>query len=162
MTEKYVLIRGSKIHGKGAFAKCDIPKGVKIIEYIGEKITKAESDRRAEAMPKASKRGSGAVYIFQLNQRYDIDGNVSWNPARFINHACETNCESDIIAGKIWIIATRDIKKGEELHYDYGYNLDNWQEHKCFCKKPSCLGYIVIKNQRWRVRKILENKHKKL
>lgn len=159
MTEKYVLIRGSKIHGKGAFAKCDIPKSTKIIEYLGEKITKAESDRRAEAMPKASKHGEGAVYIFQLNQRYDIDGNVNWNPARFINHACETNCQSDIIKGKIWIIATRDIKKGEELHYDYGYNLDNWQQHKCFCKKSNCLGYIVIKNQRWRVRKILENRH---
>jgi SET domain-containing protein len=88
MEKSLILVKNSRIHGRGVFAKCDIPKGTRIIEYVGEKITKAESDRRAEKfLEKAKKKGSGAVYIFQLNQRYDIDGNVTWNPARLINHA---------------------------------------------------------------------------
>ncbi len=153
---EWVRVRVSRIHGRGVFAKVDIPSGTRIIEYVGEKITKSESDRRAEkVLEKAKAKGTGAVYIFQLNKRYDIDGNVSWNPARYINHACETNCESDVIRGHIWIIATKEIKKGEELFYDYGYNLDNWEEHKCLCGKKSCIGYIVAKNLRWRVKKKL-------
>jgi len=160
MINQFVRVRVSKIHGRGVFAKVDIPKGTRIIEYIGEKITKAESDRRADVVLQKSKlKGTGAVYIFQLNQRYDIDGNVKSNLARYINHACETNCESDVIRGHIWIVATKNIKKGEELFYDYGYNMDNWEEHPCLCNKQGCIGFIVSKNLRWRVKKKLAQKN---
>jgi SET domain-containing protein len=158
----YVTIRRSKIHGNGMFAKRDIPKGTKIIEYVGNKLTKAQSDKRAETIEaKAKKYGSGAVYIFTLNKTHDIDGSVSWNKARFMNHACETNCESDIIRGRIWVLATRDIKKGEELHYDYGYDLLNWQDHPCRCGKGSCVGYIVTKSKRARLKKLIEKQRQK-
>jgi SET domain-containing protein len=158
LPNEWVTVRKSRIHGNGVFAKKLIPKGVRIIEYLGEKITKKESDVRAQAVfsrEKKNKAGAGAVYLFALNERYDIDGNFSWNPARFINHACETNCESDIARGRIWVVATKDIEKGEELHYDYGYDMSDWRSHRCRCRKPSCLGYIVAKPNRWRVRKLL-------
>jgi SET domain-containing protein len=157
----YVRVKCSKIHGNGVFAKVNIPKGTRIIEYVGEKITKAESEKRAEKiLNRAKSKGTGAVYIFELNQRYDIDGNVSWNPARYINHACKTNCESDIVRGHIWIVATKNIKKGEELHYDYGYNLDNWQEHPCLCGYQNCAGYIVEKSLRARLKRKIAAQHK--
>lgn len=157
----WVSVRKSKIHGNGVYAKKDIPEGTRVIEYIGNKLTKAQSDvRAAEIEAKAKKYGSGAVYIFTLNSRHDIDGSVSWNKARFINHACETNCESDIIAGHIWIIATRDIKKGEELFYDYGYDLSNWQDHKCRCGKKTCCGYIVAEEKRGQLKRLLKKMKK--
>ena len=159
---QYVSVRRSKIHGSGVFAKRNIPEGTKIIEYMGDKLTKAQSDKRAEEIEAKAKRyGTGAVYIFTLNKTHDIDGSVSWNKARFINHACETNCESDIIRGKIWIIATRDIKKGEELHYDYGYDLSNWQDHLCLCGFDSCVGYIVDEDKRGRLKKLIEKEKSK-
>lgn len=157
---QYIAVKKSDIHSKGVFAKKDIPEGTRMIQYVGEKITKLESDRRAETVLEQSKKNvtKGAVYIFTLNQRYDIDGNVSWNPARFINHSCEPNAESDIIQGKIWIIATRDIKKGEEISYDYGYDLEDFEEHPCYCSSKSCVGYIVDSNLREKLKRKLSAK----
>lgn len=140
-----IKVKKSKIHLSGVFAAKNIKKGTKVIEYVGEKITKAEADRRAEKQLSKSKNHTedGGVYIFELNKKQDIDGNVSWNPARLINHSCDPNCETEIISGHIWIMAIKDIKKGEELSYDYGYDFENWQEHPCLCGSKSCRGYIV-------------------
>ena len=152
-----VCAKTSAIHRRGVFAKTFIPEGSRIIEYVGEKITKKQSDAIYEQSLEDSKtKGSGAVYVFELNQRYDINGDVPYNLAKYINHACETNCFTENIRGHIWIIAERDIEKGEELLYDYGYNLDDWQEHKCLCGKPSCIGYIVAKDKRKKLLKKLE------
>jgi len=144
-TSPYIRVRRSKIHGSGVFAKIDIPQGTEIIEYVGEKVTKAESDRRADIPLEKNKKNSdfGAVYIFILNKRHDIDGNVSYNTARFINHSCDPNCEAVICRGHIWIMALRDIKKGEELTYNYGYDFDDYQDHKCLCRTARCVGYIL-------------------
>lgn len=159
MTENpYVDTKFSNIHRRGAFAKQDIPKGTRIIEYLGEKITKAESTRRAlKAFKKSKKGNSGAVYIFTLNKRYDIDGEVSWNTARLINHGCWPNCESELIRGHIWIVAKKKIRKGEELLYDYGFefNVDDFADHPCHCGHPKCRGYIVRRNQYHLVKKAL-------
>lgn len=141
----YIVVRGSDIHGRGVFARKNISAGTRIIEYVGEKITKAESERRAERVLHQSKQDTtkGAVYIFTLNKRYDIDGNVAYNPARFINHACCPNCEAQLIHGHIWIVAMRDIQRGEELSYNYGYDMDSYEEHPCRCGSHGCMGYIV-------------------
>ncbi len=162
-TSPYITVKGSSIHNKGVFAKKDIPEGTRIIEYVGEKITKKESDRRADEDIEASKKDNnkGAVYLFELNKRYDIDGNVPWNTARFINHSCDPNCETDIIKGHIWIIAIRDIKKGEELSYDYGYDLDSFEDHPCRCGSKNCVGYIVSEEHRPKLKRILSRKRKK-
>ncbi|PIN76732.1 SET domain-containing protein-lysine N-methyltransferase [Candidatus Woesearchaeota archaeon CG10_big_fil_rev_8_21_14_0_10_36_11] len=133
MSEKeLVIVANSKIEGKGVFAQKDIPKGTKVIEYVGIKITKKEAERVENPR-----------YIFNLNKRYDIDGNVPWNKAGFINHSCDPNCEPINISNSIWIIALRDIKNGEELRYNYGYDLVDYENWPCNCGSPQCIGYIV-------------------
>ena len=95
----------SKVHGIGIAATQNIKKGTSIIQYIGEKITKIEGDRRSEERIKKylGKKNEGSVYIFELNKKYDIDGSPLYNKARYINHSCNPNCEVDIIKNEIWI-----------------------------------------------------------
>ncbi|MGY4884804.1 MAG: SET domain-containing protein [Nanobdellota archaeon] len=145
----YYTVRNSRVHGKGVFARKDIPKGTSIIEYVGKIVSSKEGEKiYEEQLKKSRETGSGAVYIFQLNRKQDIDGNVPWNPARFINHSCEPNCKYKIIDNHIWIISLRDIKKGEELSYDYGYDLEDYHEHPCKCSSKNCIGYIIGKRYR--------------
>ena len=140
-------LKSSKVHGTGVFATSNIPKNKKIIQYIGEKVTKVEGDRRsAERIRKfLNKKNEGSVYIFELNKKYDIDGSPLYNKARYINHSCSPNCEVDIIKNEIWISSIKSIKKGEELNYDYGYpfDKDDFSDHKCKCKSKRCIGYII-------------------
>ena len=155
-------IRKSKVHGNGVFASHDIPEGAKILEYLGEKITKQESDKRGwTQFDKAKKTGDAAVYLFILNKKYDIDGNFTWNDARLINHTCEPNCEAEVIRGKIWIVALRDIPKGEELGFNYGFDLDNYEDHPCRCGTVSCVGFIVGEDYWPKLKKKLKQKLKK-
>ncbi len=150
------VVRRSRIHNKGMFARRAIASGERIIEYLGEKITKAESNRRGLARHETAQQdGSASVYIFELNKRYDIDGDVPWNPAKYANHSCEPNCEVENIRGRLWMIALRDIEKGEELTYDYGYDLEHFLEHPCRCGAPSCVGYIVSSDSRRKLKRIL-------
>lgn len=149
-TSEYIEVRNSAIHGKGVFAACDIPKGTRIIEYVGEKISKDEAQARANVQEEIAKGNTdeGAVYIFEINDNFDLDGNVEYNTARLINHFCSPNCESEQDeSDRIWIIALRDIKKGEELGYNYGYDVENWQDHPCRCGSKNCVGYIVSESQ---------------
>jgi len=144
-TSPYVVARQSDIHSWGIFAKKNIPQDTRVIEYVGERITKKESDRRAHLPLQRNKNNSehGAVYIFELNKRHDIDGYVPYNTARLINHSCDPNCEAIRIHGHIWIISMRDIQKGEEITYNYGYNMEDYHEHPCFCGSHNCVGYIL-------------------
>lgn len=147
-TKRYWTVRSSSIHNRGIFARCDIPEDSPIIEYVGEKITKAESQRRGDALiSKSKKTGGAAVYVFTLNQRYDVDGAKGRNPARYINHSCAPNCEAYIIRGRIWIYSLREIKAGEELTYNYGFDVDTWDEHPCRCGSDRCVGFIVEEKQ---------------
>jgi len=137
-------VRKSGIHGRGVFATRDIPRDTYIIEYAGDKIGMDESDRRGWAqMDLAKETGGAAVYIFTLDSEYDIDGDVPENAARLINHSCDPNCESWIDEGRIWIAAMRDIKKGEELFFNYGFDLESYEDHPCRCGSPNCVGYIA-------------------
>jgi uncharacterized protein len=155
-TSPWAKVRRSRIHGLGVIASKDIPSGTRIIEYQGERITKAESERRDEARAaRAARGGDGCVYIFEINKRHDLDGSMAWNTARLINHSCEPNCESEKVRGHIWITARRDIAKGEELTFDYGFDVENWKEHPCLCGAKRCAGFIVAKSHRWRLRKRL-------
>lgn len=129
-----VEIRDSSIHGTGAFARRDIAAGTRMIEYVGERIAKEESARRCEA---------GNRYIFHLDDGNDLDGDVPWNPARFLNHSCAPNCEAVEDGGRIWIAALRDVCAGEELTFNYGYDLDDYRDYPCRCGAAGCVGYIV-------------------
>lgn len=152
----YIEVRRSAIHGTGVYAAKEIPRGKRIVEYVGEKILKPEAERRSIAqIERAQKRGGAAVFIFELNSRYDIDGAAAWNTARFINHSCSPNCEVDIARGHIWIRARRRIRAGEELTYDYGYDLESYDEHPCRCGSSACVGYIVRTGLRRRLKRLL-------
>lgn len=144
----YCEVRGSVIHGRGVYATTFIPKDARIIEYVGELVDKEESERRANAQhERAVETGDAAVYIFTLSKNYDIDGNVPWNTARLINHSCNPNCEAWIVGRKIFIHALRDINAGEELTFDYGFDIDCYEDHPCRCGSESCVGYIVSRAQ---------------
>lgn len=144
----YCEVRGSEIHGRGVYAAKFIPKGTKIIEYVGELVDKKESERRGVSQHAKSQRtGDAAVYIFTLSQRYDIDGNVPWNTARLINHSCAPNCEAWIEGRKIFIHSLGDIEAGQELTFDYGFDVDCYEDHPCRCGKDGCIGYIVSRSQ---------------
>lgn len=141
-------VRGSTIHGRGVYATTAIPKETKIIEYVGELVDKKESERRGLAQhAKSLKNGDAAVYIFTLSKRFDIDGNVPWNTARLINHSCQPNCEAWIEGRKIFIHALCDIAEGDELTFDYGFDIECYEDHPCRCGKDGCVGYIVSRTQ---------------
>ena len=159
---KYIKPRKSGIHNTGVFAKRFIPKGTQIIEYVGEIISKKESEKRADIVLKNSNnhKETGGVYIFEINKKHDLDGNVPYNTARFINHSCNPNCESENIDDRIWITAIKDIKKGEELLYNYGYDVDNYEEHPCLCGSKNCVGYIADEENWDKLKKLVTKNFK--
>lgn len=134
MNNDLLVVKESKIHSSGVFAKQKITSGSKVVEYKGRLISKEESKKLCSF---------GNNYIFELDEKTDIDGNVEWNIARFINHSCEPNCEAQIIDGHIWIVAIKDIEAGEELTFNYGYSLDNYQDYPCKCGSHKCVGFMV-------------------
>ena len=145
---RFCEVRNSEIHGRGVYATCFIPKETKIIEYVGELVDKKESERRALSQhAKSLKTGDAAVYIFTLSKSYDIDGNVPWNTARLINHSCAPNCEAWIEGRKIFIHSLCDINPGDELTFDYGFDVDCYEDHPCLCGRDGCIGYIVGRGQ---------------
>ena len=160
-----IKVKKSLKHGKGVFSSIDISKDTKIIEYIGEKITKAEGDRRSALRIKRylNSKKTGSVYIFELNKKYDIDGSSIKNKARYINHSCEPNCDVNIARGKIWISSIKKINKGEELTYDYGYEFDkdDYRDHICKCGSKKCIGYIISSDDWKKFKKFLSKKKKK-
>lgn len=129
-----VAFRKSDIDGTGGFAKSQIAAEDRILEYVGQKIDKQESARRCEA---------NNVFIFSLNDRQDIDGGVDWNPARLLNHSCSPNCEARLEDDHIWLFALRDIAAGEELTFNYGFDLEDYRNYPCRCGSPDCVGFIV-------------------
>ena len=127
-------IRPSPIHGQGGFATRALSAGARVIEYQGELISKTESLRRCE---------QGNPFIFYFDEEHDLDGTAKENAARFLNHSCAPNCEAQKIGNRIWIVAARDIARGEELTFDYGYDLEDYRDYPCRCGSPNCRGYIV-------------------
>lgn len=132
--KEMIEFRDSGIHGMGGFARCKIKKDTPLIEYIGERITKAESARRLEEDNR---------YIFTLDDETDIDGKVDWNPARYLNHSCEPNAYVEIFGDQVWILALKSIKPGEEITYNYSYGFDEHEDHPCLCGSKKCVGYMV-------------------
>jgi len=142
---EFIEVRQSTIHGTGGWARKDIPAGTRLIEYVGERIDKAESTRRCEA---------DNEYIFTIDDDWDLDGKQPWNPARFLNHSCAPNCEAEWDEGRIFINALRDLKQGEELTFNYGYDLEDYLDHVCQCRTPNCVGFIVAEEYWDQVRQL--------
>jgi len=154
----------SNIHGIGIVASQNIKKGTKVIQYLGDKVSKKEGDKRSTDRIKnyLHKKNEGSVYVFELNSRYDIDGSPLYNKARYINHSCDPNCEVEIIKNEIWINAIKRIKKGEELSYDYGYafDSDDFADHICKCGSKKCIGYIISQDDWKKYIKFNKSKNK--
>jgi SET domain-containing protein len=145
-------VRRSRIAGQGAFAIQPIPKGTRIIEYLGERISHDEADRRYEENDDAH------VVLFIADKRTVIDANVKGNDARFINHSCDPNCEAVIEKSRVWIEAIRDIAPGEELAYEYNLTRDSIDtpeeeaKYACRCGAPNCRGTMLEKKPKPRRR----------
>ena len=150
---KLYKIKKSKIDNRGLYAATNIKKNTKIIEYKGKIITVKET----ETNPKFD--NDKAIYLFNLNKKYDLDGDFKYNTARLINHSCNPNCEVDGVGLKLWIYSIKDIKKDEELTYDYGFSFDkDYKDFPCRCGSKKCVGYIVKSESRWRIKKFKKNK----
>ncbi len=147
---KNVRVSTSGVHGRGLFAARQITKGQRVVEYVGHKVTKAESERRTQRQ-----WTRGRVYTFELNARYDIDGSPLWNKARWANHSCDPNTETEIIRGRIWLVALRDIAVGEEVTYDYNFPVDD-EPAPCRCGSRRCRGFIVGSQHARKLRRWLD------
>ncbi len=151
---KLYRIKKSKIDKNGLYANRDIKQGTRIIEYKGKII----SNRQSEEDSKFD--NDKAIYLFNINKKYDLDGDFKFNTARLINHSCDPNCEVFGSGLKVWVYAMKNIKKGEELSYDYGFNYDkDYKNFPCKCGSKKCAGYIVREGSRWRIKKIKRRKN---
>jgi len=129
-----LICKPSPIQGHGLFTAAAIPKGDRVIEYVGDNIDSHEMLRRCAA---------GNFYIFALRDEQYVDGDVKQNLARFINHSCHPNCEILWEDEQIWINACREIAAGEEITFNYCYDLEDYRCYPCRCGSPNCVGYIV-------------------
>jgi SET domain-containing protein len=126
-----LILRESRIHSCGCYTTAPIRKGTRVVEYVGERLSNDQADDLYDDTP--------ITYLFGLNSgKHVVDG---YGVAAFINHSCQPNCETDIIGGRIWIIARRDIEPGEELTYDYNL-FDGEEDAPCLCRAPRCRGSI--------------------
>ena len=148
---KLYKIKKSNIdrNGRGLYATKNIKAGTKIIEYVGNIITKKQTEDSNKF------DNSKPIYLFNLNKRYDLDGLVPWNNARLINHSCSNNADYEGKGLKIWVIANKEIKKGEEITCDYGFafSKSDYKSFPCDCKSINCCGFIVRTESRWRINK---------
>jgi hypothetical protein len=145
-----IVVRGSHIHGRGVFANRLITAGTRIIEYKGERISGEEALRRHGRNPE----NPFHTFFFSLEDGRLIDGDSGGNNARWINHACEPNCEAQEEDGRVFIYALRDIQPGEELNYDYGLIIEERhtptvkRNYACRCGAPTCRKTMLARKRK--------------
>jgi uncharacterized protein len=135
-----IAVRHSTIHGKGVFATRKIAAGTCIGEYEGERISARQAEKRTGSDPD----NPFHTFFFSLENGRMIDGGVGGNDTRWINHCCEPNCEAREENGRVFIYALRDIRRGEELNYDYGLIIEERhtptvkRSYACLCGASTC------------------------
>jgi hypothetical protein len=140
-----IEVRNSTVHGSGVFATRRISKGERIIEYLGDRVSHAEADRRYESKDE----NDSHTFLFIVDSKTVIDAGVDGNDARFFNQSCDPNCESTVEKRRVFIDALRDIEAGEELTYDYQIyceegDPENIEEvFACRCGSPKCRGTML-------------------
>jgi len=140
-------VRRSRLHGTGVFARRAIPAGTRILEYAGKRISSKEADQRHPVNPDDPFH----TFFFSLSSGKVIDGGDKGNDARWINHCCEPNCETQEgrHGKRVYVVALRDIARGEELTYDYGLVIDEpltdelKRDYACLCGASSCRGTML-------------------
>jgi uncharacterized protein len=145
-----IQVRRSGIHGKGVYAAQDIAAGDTLIEYVGEIISWEEAQARHPHDP----QNPNHTFYFHIDETRVIDALYGGNSSRWINHACDPNCEADEQDGRIFIKALRDIAAGVELNYDYGLIIDERYtkklkaEYPCWCGAANCRGTLLAPKRR--------------
>jgi len=140
-----ILVRDSSVHGRGVFATRRIEKGERVIEYLGERVSHEEADRRYES----KEENDSHTFLFIVDSKTVIDAGVDGNDARFFNHSCDPNCESVVEKRRVYIEALRAIEPGEEMTYDYQIykeagdpeNID--EVFACRCGFANCRGTML-------------------
>jgi uncharacterized protein len=139
------VVRQSSVHGYGAFATHDIAKGDVVDEYRGERITHAQANERYVTRD----INDNHTFLLTLDDDYVIDGGHGGNDTRFINHKCDPNCETVTRDSRVFIVATKAIRAGEELGFEYNIGREdddpeNVDEiYACRCGSPKCRGTIL-------------------
>jgi uncharacterized protein len=153
-----LIIRSSDIHAAGCYTTSAYRNGSKVVEYTGPRITKRQGDRIYDERP--------VTYLFGVD---DDKGNTvidGHGMAMFINHSCDPNCVTEQDGnGRVWVIAARDIRPGEELVYDY-LLWDGDDDAPCHCGSPKCRGTMyspeeIAKRQRKAARESKKKSRKK-
>jgi uncharacterized protein len=157
---EWLIVRNSPVHGYGAFARRDIPKGTRLIEYVGDRISHKEADQRYEdADP-----NDNHTFLFIADRKTVIDATTGGNESRFINHSCDGNCTSETEKGRVFIDSTKAIQKGEELGYDYQIPRDKEDPpnvdkiYACRCGSPKCRGSMLWPPKKKKARKKVKAK----
>jgi SET domain-containing protein len=141
-----IEVRHSPVHGYGVFALRKIRKGTQIIEYLGDRVSHDEAERRYD--DKAA--DDNHTFLFTVDAKTVIDAGVGGNDARYINHGCDPNCESASLGKRIFIEAIRTIQPGEELAYDYQIERDADDApdvdriFACRCGAAACRGSMLV------------------
>jgi SET domain-containing protein len=146
-----LIVRSSSLHGAGVYTTSAIKKGKKILEYTGPRLSAKETDGMYS--------DNEVTYLFTMDDNKTvIDG---FGMAAFVNHSCSPNCESDQFGDRIWIVALRNIKAGEELTYDYClWDGEPGDEAPCYCGAPNCRGTMYSEEEVERQKKLLAEKNK--
>jgi uncharacterized protein len=159
-TSELIEVRRSAVHGLGVFAAKKIPKGARIIEYVGERVSHDEADRRYEEKD----ANDSHTFLFIVDSKTVIDAGVDGNDARFFNHSCDPNCESTVEKRRVYIEAIRDIEPGTELTYDYQIHREDDDPQNidevfaCRCGFPNCRGTMLWPTERKPKRKQAKKK----
>jgi hypothetical protein len=159
-TTDLIEVRRSAVHGLGVFAAKQIPKGARIIEYVGERVSHDEADRRYEEKD----ANDSHTFLFIVDSKTVIDAGVDGNDARFFNHSCDPNCESTVEKRRVFIEALRDIEPGTELTYDYQIHREDDDPQNidevfaCRCGFPNCRGTMLWPTERKPKRKKAKKK----
>ena len=146
--EPYYVVRNSKIHGKGVFAKRPIRKGTQVLEYTGKIVSREEADE----IGTTTVNGHTHTMLFTIDDDHVIDGNVGGD-AKYINHSCDPNCEAvQYDDNTIFIESLKSIPKGQEITYDYHLEVPGKitdkvkKEYECFCGSPKCRGTQIAQS----------------
>jgi SET domain-containing protein len=139
-----ISVRRSPVHGRGAFAKIDVPPEHTLLDYQGKRITWAQACADYEAHGV-----EGHTFYFDIGNDLVIDGGSSGNAARWINHSCDPNCETVNEDDQIKIRTLRAVSTGEEFTIDYNLVVDDPADpeqravYGCACGSPKCRGTML-------------------
>jgi SET domain-containing protein len=152
-----IEVRKSPIQGRGVFALVDIPRGKRILEYTGERLS---SDAAGERYCDDDAEERHHTFLFAVDERRVIDAARRGSDARYINHSCAPNCDAVVERGRVFICARKKIRAGEELAYDYWYTTDESYTdaelrriYPCRCGAPKCRRTLAALRKRPRAAK---------